>query len=282
MEVLHHHTTIDGLLGILTSGAIWATDIEFLNDHEEFRVGTAALEAYSNRPLDQNDPAIRSALEMFYPVAAKMLKSNRDGRRYYVTSFTRAKDDVRQWMSYGKPNASISIAFERDALTDACTNAAKCSAGALVARLSDVSYVDRDFHNFDVLDDCYSATSLIKGLKDLQRTGQSVENFALSFTDKLLFALSATKWAAFRDEQEVRFVLSTRDIGTTPEQLCFRTAGGIAVPYIPVKIDINKIREIKIGPSIDRELAAKGLKQVKARFGLECEISFTETSLRQL
>ena len=34
---LYHYTTIEGLRGILSSGCLWATEYQFLNDQEEFR-----------------------------------------------------------------------------------------------------------------------------------------------------------------------------------------------------------------------------------------------------
>jgi hypothetical protein len=41
---LYHYTSVDGLLGILRSKRIWATDIRFLNDRSEF---FHAMEEYS-------------------------------------------------------------------------------------------------------------------------------------------------------------------------------------------------------------------------------------------
>ncbi len=36
-DVVYHYTTAAGLLGICTSKKIWATDIRYLNDSEEFQ-----------------------------------------------------------------------------------------------------------------------------------------------------------------------------------------------------------------------------------------------------
>ena len=45
-ETLYHYTTQDGLLGIVRSGELWATNVQYMNDRREFFV---ALETAAER-----------------------------------------------------------------------------------------------------------------------------------------------------------------------------------------------------------------------------------------
>src|ERR1700745_2358870 len=45
LRTLYHYTTQAGLLGILTSKSIWASEIRFLNDATEFRTAFDAVGA---------------------------------------------------------------------------------------------------------------------------------------------------------------------------------------------------------------------------------------------
>ena len=38
-DTILHYTTLEGLKGILESGSLWASDIRFLNDIQEFKSG---------------------------------------------------------------------------------------------------------------------------------------------------------------------------------------------------------------------------------------------------
>ena len=43
MPLIYHYTNSEGLLGIIGTQSIWATDINFLNDFEEFSIGKKVI-----------------------------------------------------------------------------------------------------------------------------------------------------------------------------------------------------------------------------------------------
>jgi hypothetical protein len=45
-ETLYHYTTQDGVLGIVRSGELWATNVQYMNDRREFFL---ALETAAER-----------------------------------------------------------------------------------------------------------------------------------------------------------------------------------------------------------------------------------------
>lgn len=61
MDALFHYTTAAGLLGILKSAKLWATDLRFLNDAQEFIYARdtviRAIELMENPVLSPTHPA---------------------------------------------------------------------------------------------------------------------------------------------------------------------------------------------------------------------------------
>jgi hypothetical protein len=59
-ELLDHYTSTSGLLGVVTTKTLWATDASFLNDAPEMRFGreqvVAALDAEGQRLIDAEAP----------------------------------------------------------------------------------------------------------------------------------------------------------------------------------------------------------------------------------
>jgi len=50
-DILYHYTDQDGLLGIVSTGKMRATNIEYLNDQREYRHALALMEDCLNRRL---------------------------------------------------------------------------------------------------------------------------------------------------------------------------------------------------------------------------------------
>src|SRR6266508_2584918 len=56
LDTVHHYTTPAGLIGIISTGEIWGTDIRFLNDSSELKVATdLVLEEFDRMPLPEPD-----------------------------------------------------------------------------------------------------------------------------------------------------------------------------------------------------------------------------------
>ena len=86
--VLYHYTDQAGLVGIVSSGSLFATQIQYLNDAEELRLATREIdgqlrERYERAP----EEALRSLLDYTFSAAARGLSQRR-----CVVSFTENGD----------------------------------------------------------------------------------------------------------------------------------------------------------------------------------------------
>src|SRR5215211_7755183 len=108
--VVYHYTNAAGLLGIISTGQLWATDIEFLNDAEELTYARAAVLADLRARADEIAPpetgsedglradVLRSiAEELEYPPQGEPSSTY----HIYATCFCEDGDLLSQWRAYG-------------------------------------------------------------------------------------------------------------------------------------------------------------------------------------
>lgn len=107
-EIIYHYTNADGLVGIVSSGSLWATDLRFVNDASELDHALKSMEAAIERArgrftsptqanlLDRLDDAVGHR-EMFPSV--------------HSVSFSANGDLLSQWRAYGGDGGGYAIGF---------------------------------------------------------------------------------------------------------------------------------------------------------------------------
>lgn len=109
---LWHYTSADGLVSILKSKQIWASNIAFLNDTKEIEHAVEyAKNAIGNR-LNRGDLAAdeRSVLQEMAQACGSAAK------RYYVASFSEDQDLLSQWRAYCPPGGGYSLGISSEHL----------------------------------------------------------------------------------------------------------------------------------------------------------------------
>lgn len=126
-QTLYHYTTLAGLLGIIGSGNLRATDVQFLNDAQELRYGRDDLCAELQRYADDLDPpgsdpeADDGRLKARATVARSASeylgqgKLTDQGESVYVACFCGNGDLLSQWRGYGT-GGGYALGFKRAAL----------------------------------------------------------------------------------------------------------------------------------------------------------------------
>ncbi|MBN1362304.1 MAG: DUF2971 domain-containing protein [Sedimentisphaerales bacterium] len=109
-EYLHHYTTVDALVRIVKEQELWATDIFYLNDREEFYRGLGFL----RNVLQQKQEEIATTeTHGRYTWLIEELKRIGPGRsiHIHVCSFSERGDDLSQWRAYSPNGGGAAIAF---------------------------------------------------------------------------------------------------------------------------------------------------------------------------
>lgn len=94
--ILYHYTSAAGLQGILESGSVWATDVAFLNDEQELRLGLDKfLKNFKEQIRTKYDSEDYDRLAGSFRVWEHI--------RHFVSSFSEDGDLLSQWRGYASP-----------------------------------------------------------------------------------------------------------------------------------------------------------------------------------
>jgi hypothetical protein len=253
-RILFHYTSMQGLIGIFSEKAIWATSIYHLNDQKElfFAVGMYrdAIENLKKGKIspeeqaraiyrggDEPSPKVR-----FFEALSSLLRAlDIDkflGFRVYVCSFSRAEDHLSQWWGYC-PNANgFCIGFNYLQL--------KQLAKRQRFKLKKCIY-ERDQQQRIV--NKYVKHRLEPALNELSKN--NIREMAGGAFIKILQTLPLLKDDSFKEEKEWRLVSDTDTVN--PKEVEFRGGKTTIVPYYKFKISPKgeplPIESIIIGPT---------------------------------
>lgn len=244
-KTLSHYTTITGMMGIITSKCLWASNASFLNDRTELlhalSVARTAIEKLTST----------RAMEHWGPTLQQVIGELEDGKipDTFVTCFCRDDDNLSQWRGYGGNEQGVSITFDLAKLsarlkkeraklyqvTYAKITTPSKLRGALKGELADLAKLDEIFGES----------------KPDQRYAE-----IFSIVSSLL---PKFKHLGFRDEREWRFVVQRPSPDTTAQ---FRAGRNRVVPYIELgQSDAPlPIVSVRVGPGDDQALTAQSLR----------------------
>lgn len=261
-ELVSHYTDLGGLVGILTSGQFWASNVSFLNDREELLFGLEVLTEELRTLVDDK----RS--EVAFGRAIESLKGgNLAG--VYAVCFCENHDDLTLWRGYGTGYQNVSISFFRSRMYQ---RHGEPSAGTF----EPVSYGREDG----------SSKLFERFRKDIwqsrfrRRSEEELSRFILSEVGRLAAGI---KHQGFCDEKEWRLIYIRHNL----DQVEFRPRQNVLVPYIrigshiPIEARANlNIHRITIGPGPDPELTASSVQLLLRKVGLQVPLFVSDVPFR--
>jgi hypothetical protein len=249
---LYHYTSQKGLVGIISTKSIWATDIFFLNDASEFQ--------YSENILaNEIDNYLKTA--KFKEDESKLLnllpdvtKSVREVYKPFVCSFSEESDLLSQWRGYCSQVSGFSIGFDTKIMME---NLKKHSF--------EISQC-----NYKIEEQKLIILKLIKefviGFRKIENKNiEKVTELALKFQSAFYGNVPRLKDQSFKEEKEWRFVLSVRTVKFyKPDEINFREGKSMLIPYMSVPLwqenEKIPIKEIIIGPTPHMDLSQRALE----------------------
>lgn len=105
--MIWHYTDGAGLLGILQSATLFATQVAFLNDNRETRYATDLYKAAIEEVITErsgDDDAVRFLTQVLELSKEDLASPTQGISKFFITSFSEVADDVIQWERYGKQN----------------------------------------------------------------------------------------------------------------------------------------------------------------------------------
>jgi hypothetical protein len=282
-DEFYHYTDTAGLYGIVTSGQLWATDYEFLNDRSELKfsleVANAALESIDHQRYSQS-------MSHFISEWRKDLEAKVANCRLYVASFSEDGDNLSLWRGYAA-GGGVSIGFGRDLLSLAQ------SPGSILNR---VVYSSEDqLRLIEIVAHLHLLSIEWDSEKALPERDRLEELHKGYFGGTLLRHLAFLKNPGFRDEREIRVAHIEDQAMYERNRLKkatrrFRPRGRLLVPYIALSEDgvgwsidarvgdVKKFRlplvRVNVSPQLDPTLEIRSIREFLDAHGFtEVEVS---------
>ena len=267
---LYHYTSGQGLLGILESKGLFATDAKYFSDSSEYDYGRGLLEAEISR-FDQPDLSGVSGL-------ARDQLNQRNKSANFVACFCDDDDLVAQWRGHASDGSGYALGFDYEQLSRGGT-----------APLLKVLYGDEAIRAAlaSVIEWCISEVRRLR-LERPPAMRQALLDLLTATITTLFMLIVASKKNVFRHEQEWRLVAPRYAMDDLPaEQLGFRVVGDLLVPHIvvplPRRADGNvQVLSVRCGPARLEERRLDGVRAKLAQVGIDdVPVTASEAPLRR-
>jgi Protein of unknown function (DUF2971) len=278
MPSVFHYTNAVGLLGIISSRTIWATDYRYLNDASEGAVAKTLVLPLFEKEISEIIPqlAAKGLIKGFYEAhgdhghrlqAEAMYKSLISVvdkiTPLFVLSFCRHDENsetfrdglLSQWRGYGG-SGGFAIEFDEEGL-DALLRAESARFAYAGGRSNDVIYeqYEKVFDSNVCKGFAGESLRVLFEPKDISEiTGRANVDEIIA---KLILMIPFLKHGGFKEEREYRIALprvpaeKSKEMKQPPKEIGFRTKGGLLVPYIQLfegSKDRLPIKAIIVGP----------------------------------
>jgi hypothetical protein len=294
--ILYHYTTAQGLLGILESGSLWATNSRFLNDPSEIEYATRLFRKITEEEFGEfdNPPTHGRSWKDWITFWLDYYEKE---AKVYVACFCSNGDLLSQWRGYGAAGGGYAVGFATDHLSQADRNAQSASTDATqMSALKSTLTVASDFVMCKVIYNNDTQERLIReSLGALRRpteskgTAKKVDpdpqaGFSRFFSE----CLNCLKNPAFEEEQEWRAIQFGRVAGRDRPNLkfYFRTSGGRIIDY--TKLDLKAaegryqgrlpICVVRYGPTLEPKTTERSLKILLGAHGYNADLVKLERS----
>ena len=245
---LYYYTTTETMSFILKKGDIFATNISYLNDSEEYINGLKEL-----RELlcgDKADRYVQSAQNHLAEADAyrEALKKAHD---IYSISFSQEKDLLSQWYMYAKESGvrlkmDMADNEELDVKVLEKEEEDKGPSLSLQSKCKKVHYYTR----IGMEEDEYEKESeeIIKGIEQFGDV-KSRADVAASISAIWSGYAPYIKNYEFRQEKEVRLIFQGVSAKGKKPLVQYRNAKGVLIPYLDIYLDSGwPVTEIMVGP----------------------------------
>jgi DUF2971 family protein len=110
--LLYHYTSADGLLGIMRTEALWATNARYMNDASEIVYGRDLVCSIVHDVAAAHSGGVHKWLSEF----ETMIRQTHDTNDTYIASFCEGDDLLSQWRAYGS-GRGFALAFHAPPLS---------------------------------------------------------------------------------------------------------------------------------------------------------------------
>lgn len=251
---LFHYTSHSGLLGILNSNVLWATNALYLNDSSELSYGLSLARALLDAIENPNE-LVKEFLRRGHELLD--LDVLVPGRQFYACCFCEDPDILSQWRAYTDRGGGYAIGFDMEDLTRA---GVKPNLSLFPVDYGTGVNEELLAHDIKVLCEALLQCAQQSPGNDDVLVSAACEDLKLAF----IFRLFWLKHPGFAEEKEWRILANFDSADVT--RLKFRQGQTTFLPYVELEPSAFgdsfaklPIREVVHGPTAHPQLAAQAL-----------------------
>jgi hypothetical protein len=244
-----HYTSQSGLIEIISSETLWATNIKFLNDEQEFQHALELIRGLIPKSKITPDHRDHAVYSQFIEQIEKELNSL---DRYvtesiYTFSFSQEIDLLSQWRGYCSDNNGFCLVFDIEKTFE---------------------HVKEKHPNVHLMECVYETNVKEKKIKEVLNnywsqffsasTKEKKKNIIDQLAKDVTLLASYFKHPSFSEEKEKRIVVILEFPAHSGLQ--FRTGRFSLIPFISLPVPRLCIKKICIGPTANKELAKRALE----------------------
>lgn len=273
---LYHYTDSRGLLGMTSSGRVWLTNVEYMNDFSELEYGREVIRNVLTRKRKEFEQ-----WEEFWDTAQTILMM-KEVYDVFAFCFCRKGDLLSQWRAYARGGMGYAVGFKTaDINLSIPIRTGWEIVEVLYDREQQQSLVE---HVFD------EVCRLAEGCPSFKETTAMHERAVRFLGVELAPCLVRFKSSGFQEEHEWRLVaLDFPTLTSFEEHRHFRVSQGAIIPYLDLSIAQGNsspprlpLERIVQGPHIAPELGEKALKSLLSKHGYtEVKVDRSEVTLRR-
>ncbi len=254
---LYHYTSLDGLRGIIDSGAIWASEIRYVNDASEMQNMASILLFETNRRISKGTDNYK-ILEQFGRWLSNRLT---DGHMLFVASFTENGNLLSQWRGYCPAGKGVSVGFDQEYIIT-CAKAQAFEIGKCIYNTK-----EKESIRGKVIDAIVALAESTGENNDPSKRHPTESYYGIfeACEDTLLRISSLIKHTSFEEEQEWRAISPiVKNYVKTPIQ--YREGVSMLVPYTNFDLSNSghtkiSIQGIYLGPTPNINLSMGSLSK---------------------
>ena len=260
-ELIYHYTDLTGLLGILESKELWATDVRYLNDASEATYGEERLRELVARDLSGRFPRPEAA-----NVFGRVWKNfTVQAPRSFVACFCKEGDLLSQWRGYGR--LGYAIGFDREVLQRLAGECGFIVRDVVYNKAEQQGLVTEVLNQFVAN---FPVRAVRAGAAGDESSIQGAMIWGVTYASDLYELVPKLKHEAFGEEKEVRAI--HRCMQGCASEVRVRPSGLGPAPYVAFGVgtdpETTAIRRIRVGPNPHVSEASEGVRDLLKWRGL--------------
>ncbi|MGB4948672.1 MAG: DUF2971 domain-containing protein [Candidatus Competibacter denitrificans] len=278
-ETLYHYTSFKGLLGIVDSGVLWASDVRYMNDSAEMKHSADLIREDVTRRMAEGHHNPKLLNEFLEWISYRIT----NGHMLFGASFRSNGNLLSQWRSYSALGKGVSLGFSPDHILQ-CAQKQSFQVGKCIYDPAEQRHLIQQI--VDAVEAMAAAHDAANDQAQRLATHAYQRIFQKIESDLLRIA-ALLKHPSFQEEEEWRIVSPViTDYVASP--VLFREGASMLVPYFEFKLALTPdqpicLEHIFLGPTPNINLSMNSLtlylakKGIRPREGIRyCQIPYRQ------